>query len=441
MKHTKGERLNIRFNRKIKLEFHGARLTSDGGLLAYRELDEALGLFKSVSTVMSDKRTGRNIQHDMASLLRQSVYTRLAGYEDVNDAQRLSVDPVMRAVTGKRKNAASNNTIGRFETEVLTLKENIDSLSEINGRWVERAMEKTTHHRIVLDMDSSESPVHGEQEGSAYNGHFRCNCYHPLFCFNQYGDCEGAMLRPGNVHSADGWKDLLEPIVRRYENKKVRKYFRGDAAFAKPEIYEYLEEKGLLYAIRLPANDLLYDEIKHLLIRPVGRPSRKPVVWFHEFKYRATSWQKRRRVVAKVEWHQGDLFPRVGFIVTNLSAKAVSVVRFYNGRGIAEQWIKEGKYALNWTRLSCKHFISNQVRLGLFVLAYNIGNFLRRLVLPRKIKHWSLRSLLIKLIKIGAKVLRRSRYITFQMAEVAISKEIFAEILSRINRLRCCSQQ
>jgi len=142
-----------------------------------------------------------------------------------------------------------------------------------------------------------------------------------------------------------------------------------------------------LYAIRLPANDVLYDEIKHLLTRPVGRPSRKPVAWFHDFKYQAASWKKKRRVVAKVEWHQGDLFPRVGFIVTNMSAKAEGVVQFYNKRGIAEQWIKEGKYALNWTRLSCKHFVSNQVRLGLFVLAYNLGNFLRRLVLPGKIKY------------------------------------------------------
>jgi hypothetical protein len=140
-----------------------------------------------------------------------------------------------------------------------------------------------------------------------------------------------------------------------------------------------------------------------------------------------------------VDWHQGDLFPRVGFIVTNMSAKAEGVVRFCNGRGIAEQWIKEGKYALNWTRLSCKHFLSNQVRLVLFVLAYNLGNFLRRLVLPGKVKHWLLRTLLVKLIKIGAKVLEHSRYVIFQMAEVAISKEIFAEILSRINRLRCCS--
>jgi len=119
-----------------------------------------------------------------------------------------------------------------------------------------------------------------------------------------------------------------------------------------------------------------------------------------------------------------------------MSANAKGVVHFYNGRGTAEQWIKEGKYALNWTRLSCKRFVSNQVRLWLFVLAYNLGNFLRRLALPRKIKRWSLRSLLTRFIKIGAKVVRHSRYVTFQIAEVAISKKIFTEILYRIDQLR-----
>jgi len=180
----------------------------------------------------------------MTSLLRQSVYNRLAGYEDVNDAERLSLDPVMRVITGKKnrgKNAASAKTIGRFETGMLIQQKNLDSMSDINGRCVQKAMSKTDHRRITLDMDSSESPVHGGQEGSAYNGHFRCVCYHPLFCFNQFGDCEGVLLRSGNVHSADGWKDFLEPIIKRYESKKVRKYFRGDAAFAKPDIYEYLE--------------------------------------------------------------------------------------------------------------------------------------------------------------------------------------------------------
>ena len=115
------------------------------------------------------------------------------------------------------------------------------------------------------------------------------------------------------------------------------------------------------------------------------------------------------------------------------------MVHFYNGRGTAEQWIKEGKYALNWTRLSCKRFVSSQVRLALFVLAYNLGNFLRRFALPSRISHWTLRSLLVKLIKIGAKVARSGRYTTFQMAEAAISRETFSQILDRIDRLRCCS--
>ena len=278
MADPKGESVKVGFDGSLRLEFHGAKVTSDAGLLAYRDLDEALGLFDSVPFVFHDSRTGRNIQHDITALLRQSVYSRLAGYEDVNDADRLSVDPTMRRITGKkidRKNAASANTMGRFETQMLSLQDNLKALSKVNGRWVEGALEKTSHRRIILDMDSSASPVHGEQEASGYNGHFGCTCYHPLFCFNQFGDCEGSLLRPGNVHSADRWKELLEPIVARYERKTVRKYFRGDAAFAKPEIYEYLEEKGFLYAIRLPANQVLQAEIRTPADPTCGAPTQK----------------------------------------------------------------------------------------------------------------------------------------------------------------------
>jgi len=140
--------------------------------------------------------------------------------------------------------------------------------------------------------------------------------------------------------------------------------------------------------------------------------------------------------VAKVEWHQGELFPRVGFVVTNLKGSSPQVVRFYNLRGKAEQWIKEGKYALKWTRLSCHDFEDNQVRLQLFALAYNVGNFLRRLALPHGVKHWSLTTLREKLIKIGAKVVTHSRCATFQMAEVAVPKRLFMAIPKRIRRLR-----
>jgi hypothetical protein len=141
-------------------------------------------------------------------------------------------------------------------------------------------------------------------------------------------------------------------------------------------------------------------------------------------------------VVAKVEWHAGELFPRVGFVVTNLRRSPRRVVKFYNGRGTAEQWIKEGKNALNWTRLSCRRFKDNQVRLQLFALAYNLGNFLRQLALPREVKHWSLTTLRERLIKIGAKVVSRSKAVTFQMAEVAVPRRLFASILDRIGCLR-----
>jgi len=240
------------------------------------------------------------------------------------------------------------------------------------------------------------------------------------------------MLRPGHVPSAQDWRQVLEPVVARYRNKGVHKYLRADGAFAKPEVYKYLEEEGFGYAIRLPGNQVLVGHIEHLLIRPVGRPSKRPIVWYHDFRYQAASWQRLRRVVAKVELHCGELFPRVGFVVTNLRATPQAVVEFYNRRGTAEQWIKEGKYALHWTRLSCHRFVANQVRLALFVLAYNLGNFLRRLALPGSVRHWSLRSIQVKLIKIGAKVVRHARQVIFQMAEVAVSKELFEQILERI---------
>ena len=138
--------------------------------------------------------------------------------------------------------------------------------------------------------------------------------------------------------------------------------------------------------------------------------------------------------MAKVEWHFDELFPRIGFIVTNMRGWSRQVVKFYTGRGTAEQWIKEGRYAVKWTRLSCRNFKDNQTRLQLFALAYNLGNFLRRLALPRSVKHWSLTTLREKLIKIGTKVLRHSKYVTFQMAEVAVPRELLAATLERIQR-------
>ena len=435
--------LRVEFDSRIKLEFHGAAVTSDAGLIAYRELDEALGLTE-MGEVFRDSRRGKNTQHELVGLLRQSVYSRLAGYEDTNDAERLVVDPAMRQVIGGRardRQAASTSQMGRFETEILTTRKNLKSLMDLSGMWIDRVGQHRSFDKLILDLDSSVSETYGRQEGSAYNGHFTCNCYHPLFCFNHLGDLERALLRNGNVASADNWRWVLEPVVARYRDLEISKYFRGDAAFAIPELYSFLEDEDYEYAIRLKSNAVLERHIQHLLTRPVGRPPKKPVIRYHQFMYQAGTWDRERRVVAKVEWHEGELFPRVGFIVTNLSWQCKRIVRFYNQRGTAEQWIREGKNAVKWTKLSCHDFMDNHVRLQLFALAYNLGNCLRRLVLPRPMKTWTMTTLREKLIKIGAKVVRHAKYVTFQMAEVAVSCRLYRAILERIRRLAALSSR
>ncbi len=480
----------LTFNGFLKVDFQGSRVTSDGGLILVRELDERLGLGKLIDEHLSDSRQGLNKKFPLADLLRQSVYSRLAGYEDLNDAVRVSADPTFRLIGSKRnwdRGAALTSTLHGFETEMLASEENLLGLMAVNRELVAQAEAPDGSDRVVLDMDSTESPVHGQQEGSAYNGHFESLCYHPLLLFNQHGDCLGAKLRPGNVHSAEDWDELLLPEIERQQAEGKQVTFRADAAFAKPEIYEAMEERGVDYVIRIPANksleleieDILFRppgrpnakplvryksfrarqqaegkryqpgstdgeldsnpgnkslelEIEDILFRPPGRPNAKPLVRYKSFRYQAESWSKARRVVAKVEHHQGELFPRVGFVVTSMSLPSRSVVRFYNKRGTAEQWIKEGKQATHWTRLSCHRFRANEVRLQLSVPAYNLGNLWRRLGLPQRIKSWSLTSLQHRLMKTGGRLVKHARYYWLLLAEGHLNRRLFGDMLHRI---------
>jgi len=428
----------LSFNPSLKVDFQGSRVTSDGGLLLVRELDERLGLSELISEHLMDGRRGKNTQLPLPDLLRQSIYSRLAGYEDVNDAQRLSQDPTFRLMGSERiweRGAALTSRLQSFETELLTQEDNLSGLAAINRELIARAEAIDSPQRVVLDMDSTEIPVYGQQENSAYNGHFESTCYHPLLLFNREGDCLAAKLRPGNVHSAEDWEEVLLPEIERQQKPGKEVVFRADAAFAKPEIYEALEERGVKYAIRIPANDSLERDISELLTRPVGRPSHKPVVWYKSFLYQAGSWKTMRRVVAKVAFHFGELFPRVGFIVTNLTLPSRAVVRFYNKRGTAEQWIKEGKQAVKMTRLSCHRFRSNEVRLGLRVLAYNLGNLWRRLALPKRIENWSLTSLQQRLVKTGGRLVKHARYYRLLLAEGHLTRRLFGAMLQMMGAL------
>ena len=410
-------------------------MTSNGGPILVRELDERLGLEKLIEEHLSDSRQGLNKQFTLADLLRQSVYSRLAGYEDLNDAERLAADPTFRLISSQRiwdRGAALTSTLHWFETELLTREENLVGLMALNRETLGQAECLDGSDRVVLDMDSSESPVHGEQEGSTYNGHLESVCYHPLFLFNSHGDCLAAKLRPGNVHSAEDWDELLSPEIERQQAEGKQVAFRADAAFAKPEIYEALEECGVVYAIRIPANQSLEWEVAEILFRPPGRPSRRPLVRYKSFAYQAGSWIKPRRIVAKVEHHEGELFPRVGFIVTNLSLPSRSIVRFYNKPGTAEQWIKEGKQATHWTRLSCHRFRANEARLQLSPLAYNLGNLWRRLVLPKRIDAWSLTSLQQRLVKTGGRLIKHARYYRLLLAQGHLHQRLIGQMLRLI---------
>jgi len=424
-------------NSSLKVDFQGSAVTSDGGLVLVRELDERLGFGELIERHLADAR-GKNTQLPLVDLLRQSVYSRLAGYEDVNDAERLSQDPAFRLIGSEKiweRGAALTSRLQSFETEVLTQEENLAGLAALNRELIAKAEAIDSPRRVVLDMDSTEIPVYGRQEHSAYNGHFESTCYHPLLLFNREGDCLAAKLRPGNVHSAEGWEELLLPEIDRQQAQCKEVAFRGDAAFAKPELYEALEEWDVQYAIRLPANDNLQRNITELLTRPVGRPSYKPVVRYKSFLYQAASWTLARRVVAKVEFHCGELFPRVGFIVTNLGTSRRAVVRFYNKRGTAEQWIKEGKQAVKMTRLSCHRFRANEVRLWLSVIAYNLGNLWRRLALPTRVATWSLTSLQQRLVKTGGRLVKHARYYWLLLAEGHLTRRLFAGMLRKIAAL------
>jgi len=273
---TQNRPFQLSFNSLLKVDFQGARVTSDGGLILVRELDERLGLSELMERHLSDSRRGKNIQLPLADLLRQSLYSRLAGYADVNDAARLSQDPTFRLIGSKKileRGAALTSRLQSFETGVLTREDNLAGLAALNRDLIAKAEAIDSPRRVVLDMDSTEIPVYGEQEQSSYNGHFESTCYHPLLLFNREGDCLAAKLRPGNVHSADGWEELLLPEIERQQERGKEVVFRGDAAFAKPELYEALEERDVQYAIRLPGNNNLQGNITELLTRPVGRPS------------------------------------------------------------------------------------------------------------------------------------------------------------------------
>ncbi len=407
------ERKTIRpeFDRSIMIDFQGAKITSDTGFLLLRAIDERFGILGPIESELEDTRSWIHSNHTQLQMVRQRVYQVAAGYEDCNDADFLRIDPALRLAIGKGDEAgAGQSRLSRLENEVLGTEAGLTALENALTRSNDALMRRKKKRRLIVDVDSTEDPAHGKQENVAFNGHFGKNCFHPLFAFTSEGDCLRAKLRPGNVHSADGVVGFLDPIVKRYRSRFILFWLRGDAAFAAPEVYEYCEGERVTYFIRLPANAVLNRLIDPYLTRPVGRPPKSGIqIRLVDFRYQAQTWERERRVVAKTEWHAGEVFPRIGFIVTNSKLPAGKVVKVYNGRGDVENRIKEGKNTLRWDKTSCHRFAANEARLLVGVLAYNLLHMLRQLYLTGEEVKRSIEWLIKRLIKVGAKVAYHGR--------------------------------
>ena len=309
------------------------------------------------------------------------------------------------------------------------------ALADLSGQWIDRVHGRRPPRGVVLDMDSSVSPTHGEQEMSVWNGHYECTCYHPLFVFNQFGDLERCALRPGNVHSADGWESALKPVVARYRGKVSRIYFRADAGFANPEVYEYLEAERIKYAIRLPANRVLQERIGYLLKRPVGRPSNEVAAPTR------TSPIRREAGPSRAASSPRSSGIRASFIRASASSSPTwrgpprTSSPSTTSAGRASSGSKRARARSNGR--GCRAARSPPTPSGSsFMRSPTISAISCARWRRRPIKDWSLTSLQEKLIKIGAKVVSHGRYVAFQMAEVAIPRHMFQEILRLIAELR-----
>ena len=420
------------FNRSIFIDFAGAKITSDAGFLLMREVDQRFAIIQSGCKLLKDTRSISHKKHSFEQMIRQRVYQIAAGYEDCNDADYLRIDPAMRLALGKgHQFGASQSVMSRLENNILGTASGQEALNAMITSSTDVLLKRKNKKRLILDVDSTEDPAHGHQEHMAYNGHFGKNCFHPLFCFTSDGDGLAAKLRPGNAHSAAGTLDLIKPLVDRYRKKFNLFWLRGDSAFADPDIYDFCESKRVTYFIRLRSNAVLAKLIKPYLNRPVGRPPQNGVqIKYVDMKYQAKSWDKPRRVISKIEWHPGELFPRCYFIVTNSRLPAFSVVKVYNGRGDVENRIKEGKNTLRWDKTSCHRVAANEARLKVGFLAYNLLHLIRRFYLHFEKTRRSIEWVIMRLVKVGARIIYHARFWHVHIASAFALRHHYRAVLA-----------
>jgi len=427
------------FNKNIKLNFAGGNLTSNSGLLLYKEFDNKIGFSQEIKESLSFDDNIDHRKHENEDVILQRIYQNAAGYHADSDANDLRYDNVFQTVLNKDV-LASQPTISRINTKLN--KEHMKQLQKANDKILDKIHNFKPPKKMIFDLDSTSFKTYGQQHGAKYNSHYGTNGYHPLLMFDGVaGDLIKAQLRSGNVYTSRKAVRFVGPIFKKYKKmiKKIPVYLRADSGFAKPGIYEMAEEHNILYTIRLKANARLYDLAKSLedkLVQKNQENLYKKQVVYGQFNYKAGSWKKERKVIVKIEKPKGELTYNYTFIVTNLKKWSPSkVVNFYCQRGTMENFIKEGKNGFAFGKMSSSEYWVNANKLQQMVLAYNLNNWMRRLCFPESYKSDRIRAIRIKLIKIAGKIVKTGRYIYYKLASSCPNKKLFFKVLSNIQNL------
>jgi hypothetical protein len=428
--------------RKVMARFDGGNLTSDAGLMLVASLDRQHQLCEGFSCCITESRDRRYIRHDLLKLIRQRVLQIVAGYEDCNDADTLRSDPMLKTVCDQLPESdpdlATQPTFSRLENSVT--KKDLMRLSRwLLARYV-RSLKNRRPAKIILDVDSTDDHTHGQQEFAFYHGYYRSHILHPLLIFDgDTGDLVGAVLRPGNKGAASHIVPIMKRVVeaiRQAVGTDVEIEIRADSGFATPKLYEFCEDEPnkLQYVIGLSRNSRLQKVIDPLLestkLKFIDLQEKQRQ--FDEFLYQAGSWDRSRRVIAKVEVdHQGD---NRRFVVTNRDdLSAQSLYDHYTDRGQTENFIKAFKNHLSMDRLSCHRFLANQFRLLLHGLAYQMFVRLRDYLHGTPWQKLEIETLRRRVLKIGARIRQTTRCIWVHLSSAFPEQSLFYLVLSRIN--------
>ena len=411
--------------RIIEADFSGGAISSDGGLMLLRQLDDKLGLSAAVGAVLHDERDPERVTHAMRDLVAQRLYGLCCGYEDLNDHDTLRRDPLVQTAVGVARDLASSPTFSRLETGATRA----DCVA-LNQVLVEQfiASFETAPSELILDVDASDVPLHGDQEMSEFHGYYDHYCYLPLyvFCGQSMLAC---LLRPSRIDGAKHTAALIKLLVTRLRQTwpEVRLIVRGDSGFCRQRLIRWCERHGVDYIIGVARNARLHKHVEgweRLMALRFDQTGQKQRI-IREFRYQADSWAVERRVITRLEFGTQGTNPR--FIVTSLEETAEAL---YDGtycqRGEAENRIKEVQLDLFGTRASCHAFTANWLRLMFAALAYTLMQRLRTLALQgTELASASAATIRVRLLKIGASIIRNTRRIRILLASHHPLRETF----------------